>query len=64
VYELNALLDDPSVKPKAYSELHTHILDLFNEAGIEIMSPHYRAERDGSAPTITKNRELAANEKD
>lgn len=34
------------------SELHGHILDAFNEAGVEIMSPHYRAERDGSAITI------------
>ena len=26
-----------------YSELHAAILDEFNTAGVEIMSPHYRA---------------------
>jgi len=52
VYELNAILEDPSVKPKAYSALHANILDVFNEAGIEIMSPHYQAERDGTSSTI------------
>ncbi len=54
VYELNAYLKEAGSKPKAYSTLHAHILDVFNEAGIEIMSPHYRAERDGSGSTITK----------
>jgi len=53
VYELNAFLNDPMKKLKAQSLLHGSILDLFNEAGIEIMSPHYRAERDGSESTIT-----------
>ncbi len=35
-----------------YSHLHQNIQDCFNEAGIEIMSPHYRAQRDGSLTTI------------
>jgi len=52
VYELNVVLQDPAAKPRAYSELHSNILDVFNEAGIEILSPHYRAERDGSASTV------------
>jgi small-conductance mechanosensitive channel len=38
-----------------YSELHQHIQDLFNEAGVEIMSPHYRAARDGNLTTIPAN---------
>ena len=33
---------------KIYSELHANIQDAFNEAGIEILSPHYRAARDGN----------------
>ena len=35
-----------------YSDLHQNIQDVFNEAGVEIMSPHYFAGRDGSASTI------------
>jgi len=51
-------------KPQAISSLNSNILDIFNEANIEIMSPHYRAERDGTATTITKHNEVPANEKD
>lgn len=57
VYELNAYITDPGARPKTYSTLHANILDLFNEAGIEIMSPHYRAERDGEASTIVVEEE-------
>ncbi len=56
VYELNAYLSDPSKMNFGYSEMHKNILDLFNEAGIEIMSPHYRAERDGGASTIPEKK--------
>ena len=38
-----------------YSDLHQTIQDKFNEAGIEIMSPHYMAVRDGNATTTPKN---------
>jgi len=48
-YELNATTHEPHRKPVIYSELHANILNAFSEAGIEIMSPHYRANRDGSA---------------
>ena len=48
-YELNATTREPSGKQRIYSDLHAHILNAFNEAGIEIMSPHYRANRDGSS---------------
>jgi small-conductance mechanosensitive channel len=53
VYELNASINDPGKKPEAYSSLHRNILDLFHNAGVEIMSPHYRAERDGSTTTVS-----------
>lgn len=53
VYELNTFLDQPDKKPRAQSELHANILDVFNAAGIEIMSPHYQAERDGSESTVS-----------
>ncbi|MEO1254316.1 MAG: mechanosensitive ion channel domain-containing protein, partial [Bacteroidota bacterium] len=54
VYELNAFLNHPESRPKVHSSLHANILDVFNEAEIEIMSPHYRAERDGTAITLSK----------
>jgi hypothetical protein len=35
-----------------YSVLHENIQDKFNEAGVEIMSPHYTQVRDGNKTTI------------
>ncbi len=35
--------------PRIYSELHSHIQDVFNESEVEIMSSHYMAIRDGNA---------------
>nr|WP_026209561.1 hypothetical protein [Cytophaga aurantiaca] len=32
--------------------MHQKIQDEYNERGIEIMSPHYRAGRDGNTSTI------------
>ena len=40
-YELNVCTDKPHLMGKIYSELHQHIQDRFNEAGVQIMSPHY-----------------------
>jgi small-conductance mechanosensitive channel len=51
-YELNAYTDRPDVMAATYSQLHQHIQDAFNEGGVEIMSPHYGALRDGNATTI------------
>ncbi|MDB9744053.1 mechanosensitive ion channel family protein [Fibrobacterales bacterium] len=51
-YELNASLKSAEAMPRIKSNLHAHILDCFNEAGIEILSPHYRAERSGDNSTI------------
>jgi small-conductance mechanosensitive channel len=51
-YELNAHTDKPNAMARIYSDLHQSIQDRFNEAGVEIMSPHYRAERDGNAVAI------------
>jgi hypothetical protein len=38
-----------------YSLLHQNIQDKFNEAGIEIMSPHYTSLRDGNPTTIPES---------
>ena len=51
-YELNAFTEAPNTMAKTYSELHQSIQDRFNEAGVEIMSPHYRADRDGNQVAI------------
>ncbi|WP_139956824.1 mechanosensitive ion channel family protein [Flavicella sediminum] len=54
-YELNAYTKKPKLSAKTYSEIHANIQDNFNSAQIEILSPHYRAERDGSGLTIPPN---------
>ena len=51
-YELNAYTDAPEIMPRIYSELHQNIQNTFNEAGVEIMSPHYTQVRDGNQTTI------------
>ena len=53
-YELNAYTARPSEMADIYSELHQNILDKFNEASVEIMSPTYLAFRDGQNSTIPK----------
>ena len=35
------------------AELHQNIQDSFNEAGVEIMSPHYASVRDGKCVSYT-----------
>ncbi|GCL45989.1 mechanosensitive ion channel family protein [Microcystis aeruginosa] len=54
-YQLNAYTDHPSKMVYIYSELHQNIQDKCNEFGIEIMSPHYKALRDGNHSTIPEN---------
>jgi len=51
-YRINAYTKMPNQQAKIYSQLHQNIQDKFNEAGVEIMSPHYNALRDGNATTI------------
>ncbi|WP_439185126.1 mechanosensitive ion channel domain-containing protein [Carboxylicivirga taeanensis] len=51
-YQLNAYTREASKQALIYSSLHQHIQDVCNERGIEILSPHYRAARDGNASTI------------
>lgn len=51
-YELNAYTDQPNKMAAVYSELHQNIQDFCNEAGIEILSPHYGALRNGNPSTI------------
>ncbi len=51
-YELNAYTREPARMPELYSELHANIQDTFNEAGVEIMSPHATMLRDANKAAI------------
>jgi small-conductance mechanosensitive channel len=43
-YELNVYCDQPQAMPRLYHELHRSILDVFNEYGIQIMTPAYEGD--------------------
>ncbi len=51
-YQINAYTTEAGKGAKIYSELYANIQDAFNEAGLEILSPHYRAQRDGSPMAV------------
>ncbi|MGH7619303.1 MAG: mechanosensitive ion channel family protein, partial [Gemmatimonadaceae bacterium] len=51
-YQINAHTDRPDIMAAIYSALHQNIQETFNEGGVEIMSPHYGARRDGNQTTI------------
>jgi small-conductance mechanosensitive channel len=51
-YQLNAVLDRPEGRVAALSALHANIQDAFNEAGVQIMSPHY--ETDPEEPKLVR----------
>jgi small-conductance mechanosensitive channel len=43
-YTLVACIADPKLKINVLNELHAHIQDVFNEYGVQIMSPNYEAD--------------------
>lgn len=47
-YQINAYTRLPHRQAGLYSQLHQHIQEEFARAGVEIMSPHYRATRTGA----------------
>jgi small-conductance mechanosensitive channel len=49
-YELNAYCGDASQMMELYTEMHRNIQDVFNENGVQIMSPAYEA--DPAEPKI------------
>ena len=51
-YEINAYTHEPARMATVYAELHQNIQDTFNEAGVEIMSPHFSSLRDGNRKAI------------
>jgi small-conductance mechanosensitive channel len=49
-YEINAYVSTADDLAGRYAELHAHILDVFNEYGVQIMTPRY--EGDPAEPKI------------
>lgn len=41
-YQLNVHLERPEMRDYALASLHANIQDVFNEYGVQILSPHYR----------------------
>jgi len=62
-YQLHVALEDPLARFVTLSTLHSNIQDVFNENGVQIMSPHYESqpqEKVWSPPTpSTPNRRQA-----
>jgi small-conductance mechanosensitive channel len=51
-HELNVYTKQEKKMPLIYADIHRNILDVFNEEGVEILSPHYVAARDGNMTTV------------
>ena len=51
-YEINCHTKSPEKSAVIYSQLHKHIKNELHNAGIEILSPHYSAIRDGNVLTV------------
>jgi small-conductance mechanosensitive channel len=58
VYELNVYCSDVPAFPQLYSALHRSILDVFNEYGVQIMTPAYQ--RDPLEPKIVRREDWYA----
>ena len=54
VYQINAYIKEADKIPAIYSGLFQNIQDKFAAAGVEIMSAHYTAFRNGNESTIPK----------
>lgn len=51
-YQINAYTKEASKQAFIYSELHKHIQDVFRDANIEMVLPHYQSIRNGNASTV------------
>lgn len=47
-YQINAYIKDADSLTAIYSDLNQNIKDVCNEAGVELLSPHFIATRDGN----------------
>jgi small-conductance mechanosensitive channel len=57
-YEINAFCNTPDAMPSLYTALHRNILDVFNEYGVQIMTPAY--EGDPEQPKVVPRGEWYA----
>jgi small-conductance mechanosensitive channel len=46
-YTLLVRLEEPQARPRVLSALNANVQDVFNEHGVQIMSPHYEGDPDG-----------------
>jgi small-conductance mechanosensitive channel len=58
-YELNAYSDQPHAMGMVYTQLHQNILDVFNEYGVQIMTPAYESDPD-STKVVPRSQWFAA----
>ena len=54
-YQVNAYCSDVSDLPQIYSDLHANIQDVFNEYGVQIMSPAYVADPESAKVVPTEH---------
>lgn len=54
-YQINATTNRADLMAVTSSQLHLNIQETFNEGGVEIMSPHYAALRDGNYTSIPES---------
>jgi len=45
-YQINAYIKNANIQALVYSNLYEKIQDKFNEAGVQIMSPHYEGDKE------------------
>ena len=54
-YQINAYISNANQQEFIYSDLRRQLIDEFNEAGIELLSPHFMAHRGGNEPQFPKD---------
>jgi small-conductance mechanosensitive channel len=54
-HALLVALERPEERVRVLSDLHGHILDVFNEQGVQIMTPHYEGDPD-AAKVVPRDR--------
>ncbi len=58
-YEINAYCDNPRAIMALYTALHQNILDVFNEHGVQIMTPAYEGDPE-QAKVVPRDQWFAA----
>ena len=59
VYEINVYCDEPRAMARLYTTLHQNILDVFNEYGVQIMTPAYEGDPE-QAKVVPKDQWYSA----